>query len=85
MSINADTPGVGEKREGEESQITGRMEELEESLGKRFMRVHRAYLVNLERILELDLKHREILMENGGKCCLAKNVKRELLDSIHFS
>ena len=63
----------------------GSMQELEESLGKRFMRVHRAYLVNLERILELDLKHREILMENGGKCFFAKNVKRELLDRIHFS
>lgn len=61
----------------------GSIQELEEQLGSRFFRVHRAYLVNLERIQELDLKHREILMDNGEKCLFSRNVKGELLGRIY--
>lgn len=60
----------------------GSMQELEEQLGNCFLRVHRAYLVNVKRIQELDLKHREIRMENGEICLFSRNMKGELLSRI---
>lgn len=60
----------------------GSMQSLEEELGSRFLRVHRSYLVNMEQILELDLKHREIRMKNGEKCLFSRNVKAKLLERV---
>ena len=60
----------------------GSMQELQEQFGERFLRVHRSYLVNVNKIQELDLKHREILMDNGEKCLFSKNMKGELLSKI---
>ena len=60
----------------------GSMQELEEKLGGRFLRVHRAYLVNMEQIAELKLKEREILMKNGEKCMFSRGMKGILLDKM---
>lgn len=60
----------------------GSVQELEENLGSRFLRVHRAYLVNVEQIEELDLKRREIQMKNGERCLFSRNVKSALLERI---
>jgi len=60
----------------------GSMQELEEKLGGRFLRVHRAYLVNVEQIAELDLKDREIRMKNGEKCLFSRGMKGVLLDKM---
>ena len=60
----------------------GSMQELEEKLGERFMRVHRAYLVNVDQIAELDLRGREIRMKNGEKCIFSRNMKGALLERI---
>lgn len=63
----------------------GSMQELEGQLGSQFLRVHRAYLVNVGQIEELDLKHREILMKNGEKCLFSRNAKGKLLGMISYS
>ena len=60
----------------------GSMQELEEKLGGRFLRVHRAYLVNVEQIGELNLKDREIRMKNGEKCMFSRGMKGALLDRM---
>ena len=60
----------------------GSLKELEEQLGSRFLRVHRAYLVNVEQIAELDLRGREIRMKNGERCLFSRNMKGELLGRI---
>ena len=60
----------------------GSMQELEEKLGERFLRVHRAYLVNLEQIAQLDLKGREILMKNGETCMFSRGMKGALLEKM---
>ena len=62
--------------------LMNRMQELEENLGEKFLRVHRAYLVNVEQIAELDLKGREIRMKNGEKCMFSRNMKGVLLKRI---
>ena len=60
----------------------GSMQELQEQFREHFLRVHRSYLVHVNKIQELDLKHREILMDNGEKCLFSKNMKGELLSRI---
>ena len=60
----------------------GSMQELEEKLGEKFLRVHRAYLVNVEQIAQLDLKGREILMKNGEKCMFSRGMKGALLERM---
>ena len=60
----------------------GSMQELQEQFREHFLRVHRSYLVNVNQIQELDLKHREILMDNGEKCLFSKSMKGKLLSRI---
>lgn len=68
--------------ENDRIDFIGSIQELEEQLGSTFMRVHRGYLVNVGQIKELDLKHREILMNNGEKCFFSRNAKTGLLNRI---
>lgn len=68
--------------ERERIDFIGSMQELEETLGERFLRVHRACLVNTSRIAELDLKCREIIMDNGERCMFSRNMKGKLLTYI---
>lgn len=69
---------------GEKDRIDfiGSIQELEAKLGSRFLRVHRAYLINVEQIEEVDLKHREIRMKNSESCLFSRNVKNTLLKRI---
>lgn len=60
----------------------GSLHDLEKQLDERFLRIHRAYLVNTEQISELDLKHRELRMKNGEICLFSKNMKHILLERI---
>jgi two-component system response regulator AgrA len=60
----------------------GSIRELEKELGERFLRVHRAYLVNMAQIAQLDLKNREILMQNGERCLFSRKMKDLLLEKL---
>ncbi|MCI9125183.1 MAG: response regulator transcription factor [Eubacterium sp.] len=56
----------------------GSLGEIEETLGDRFLRVHRAYLVALDKIQEIDLKHNR-LQVGGRYCLLSRRAKSVLL------
>lgn len=60
----------------------GSMRGLEQEFGEQFMRVHRAYLVHVARIAQLDLKNREILMQNGERCLFSRKAKEVLLERL---
>lgn len=60
----------------------GSMRDLEEEFRERFLRVHRAYLVNVSQIAQLDLKGREILMRNGERCLFSRKVRTVLLEKL---
>lgn len=68
--------------ENDRIDFIGSMQELEDKFKERFLRVHRAYLVNVEQIEQVDLKGREILMKNGESCLFSRNMKGTLLDRI---
>lgn len=59
--------------------FTGSIQELEQTLGRQFLRVHRAYLVNIRQIRRLDMKERKILFLGGETCYFARNKKKALL------
>lgn len=56
----------------------GSIQELEKSLDEGFLRVHRAYLVNTRRIAGLDLKRREVIMDNGERCLFSRSLREQL-------
>ncbi len=56
----------------------GSIQELEKALGERFLRVHRAYLINTNRIRSIDLKRRQIIMDNDECCLFSRNIKDSL-------
>ncbi len=55
----------------------GSLNELEIQLGDRFIRIHRAYLVAVEKIEAIDLKHNK-LWAGGHECLLSRTGKAEL-------
>lgn len=55
----------------------GSLNELEIRLGKRFIRTHRAYLVAMDKIEAVDLKH-DKLWAGGRECLLSRRGKAEL-------
>lgn len=57
----------------------GSIQELEEKLAPRFIRVHRAYLVQKDQIARVNLKTREIVLKNGERCPFSRNMRQELL------
>lgn len=56
----------------------GSMQELEEKLGRQFIRVHRAYLVRKDQIAGVNLKTREIVLKNGERCPFSRNMRQQL-------
>lgn len=55
----------------------GSLNELEQKLGDRFIRTHRAYLVAADQIEEVDLKHSKLRV-GGRECLLSRAGKAEL-------
>lgn len=56
----------------------GSMNELEERLGEGFLRIHRAYLVQKSQIVQVDLKNREVVLKDGGRCPFSRNMRGKL-------
>ena len=60
----------------------GSIHELEEKLGQRFIRAHRAYLVQTAQIAGVDLKNRELVLKNGEHCPFSRAMRQKLLDIV---
>ena len=56
----------------------GSIKELEEQLGESFLRVHRAYLVQVSQIGEADFKNRELVLKNGERCPFSRDARQKL-------
>lgn len=59
--------------------FTGSIRDLQKSLGKQFLRVHRAYLANVRHIRELDVRDKKVVFTNGEECFFSRKVKKELV------
>lgn len=60
--------------------FTGSIQELEERLGEHFIRVHRAFLVRADQIVQIDRKSHELILTNGERCPYSRSMRKRLLD-----
>lgn len=58
----------------------GSLNEIEAELGGKFLRTHRAYLVAIDKIEEIDLKHNKLRV-GGMECLVSRAVKARLCNS----
>ncbi|PJI07622.1 MULTISPECIES: LytR/AlgR family response regulator transcription factor [Clostridium] len=65
----------------ENSQIEfyGKLSDIQEKLGSNFYRCHKSYIVNKDKIEEVDRKNNKIIMINGEECYVSVRYKRGLL------
>lgn len=68
--------------ENEVIDFLGSIQEIEKSVTGRFMRVHRSYLVNLEKIDYFDSKKSQLILKNGCCCFVARKMKSPLRKAI---
>ena len=66
--------------ESERLDFIGKLSEIEEQAGNNFIRCHRAFLVNREKIRSVDLKNNEITMQNGQICLVSRSMKPKLAE-----
>lgn len=57
----------------------GNLKDIQEELTPNFYRCHKSYIVNKNKICEIDKKHNEIAMINGEKCYVSFRYKKGLL------
>lgn len=63
----------------ETMEFPGNLTEIGDELGDSFFRSHRAYLINLNQVKELLLKENALIMKDGSRCLVARNMKSRLL------
>lgn len=68
--------------ENERIDFIGKLQEIEEELVPRFIRTHRSFLVNIDKIKELNIKRNEIIMTNGQICLMSRQMKAALVKRI---
>lgn len=68
--------------ERERLDFLGSMQELEQQLGRDFLRVHRSCLVNVHQIAEVDLKKKELLLKNKERCVFSRKMKNRILEQV---
>ena len=61
--------------------FVGNLNEIEGQMGERFIRTHRSYLVAVEKITEIDLKHNKV---KAGKqeCLVSRKMKSALMERV---
>lgn len=57
----------------------GRLKDLQNNLDSRFVRVHKSFLVNKERIKEIDKVNKIIYMDNGQECLASVRLIKNIL------
>lgn len=64
----------------EQLDFIGSIQELEERLGAHFIRVHRSCLVRADKIVQIDRKNHEIVLQNGERCPFSRSMRKRLLE-----
>jgi len=68
--------------ENERIDFIGKLQEIEDDLSPRFIRTHRSFLLNIDKIKELNVKRNEIIMTNGQVCLMSRQMKSLLIKKI---
>ncbi|MBV4420229.1 LytTR family DNA-binding domain-containing protein [Clostridium tyrobutyricum] len=65
--------------ENRQVEYYGNLKDIQEKLTPNFYRCHKSYIVNKNKICEIDKKHNKIIMINGEKCYVSFRYKKGLL------
>lgn len=63
-------------------EFVGKLKDIEESIGKGFFRCHKSYLINKNKVKEIDIKEKTVLMANGDVCLVSKRFMHDLIEKI---
>lgn len=59
-------------------EFTGSLQEISEKITDSFLRTHRSYLVNTEKIKEIDYKNRELTLISGQTCLFSRSMRQQI-------
>ena len=62
-------------------EFLGNLTDIEKELKEGFLKIHRSYLIALDKIDSIDLKHNEVIVR-GGVCSISRKEKSRLLEKI---
>ncbi len=63
-------------------EFIGNLSDIEQQLKPRFLKIHRSYLVALDKIEELDLKNNRVWI-HGNMCLVSRKMKSKLLEALN--
>ncbi|MBC6004546.1 MAG: LytTR family DNA-binding domain-containing protein [Paeniclostridium sordellii] len=63
-------------------EFNGTLKELEKKLDDRFIRCHKSYIVNKNKVRNINKKQRIITMEDGSKCYVSLLLLKKTVESI---
>lgn len=63
-------------------EFIGNLSDIEKQLFPRFLKIHRSYLVALDKIDQLDLKNNQVCIE-GNVCLVSRKMKSKLLKEMN--
>jgi two-component system response regulator AgrA len=63
-------------------ELYGNLKDIQEKITQNFYRCHKSYIVNKDKIREIDKKHNKIIMTNDEECCVSFRYMRGLLSCI---
>lgn len=66
----------------EHMEFLGSLSDIEKELGDKFMKIHRSYLVALDKIEKVDLKHNTVTV-GGQICTVSRKEKSKLLERMN--
>lgn len=60
-------------------EFSGNLSDIEKEIGEGFLKIHRSYLIALDKIESIDLKHNEVRV-GGSVCAVSRRMKSYLLE-----
>ena len=66
----------------ERMEFLGSLSDIEKELDDRFMKIHRSYLVAIDKIEKVDLRHNTVTV-GGEICAVSRKEKSKLLERMH--
>lgn len=66
----------------ERIEFTGSLQEISEKITEGFLRTHRSYLVNTEKIKEINYNSRELTLTSGQTCLFSRSMRHQIQRTI---
>lgn len=63
-------------------EFKGTLKDIEDKLDQRFVKCHRSFIVNKDKVLRIDKKQRILFMEDGSRCLISMLLINKIIDKI---